>query len=283
MRGLTMIESKESDYKTMALFFIVSLVIVLVYLTIYLSGTIQAIELMSMGLIHRTLILNSILLLGAIYCVLILYGKLQSKDFGLIGRKLPLAVIVGLITWILVQIIEALLSYIDTGIVEIDPIWNSEGLAQIGLLIGMVFGTALYEETGFRGFLLVQFRMKMEHVMENRYLQIIVALLVSQLFFSLLHLPWMVLNQGWTITVATDLVFSVFLNGIIYGLLYLRTENLFFVMIVHGLGNAQTSLVSPLIQPSNLLLLLAIIWAIIWPRLRNWENGRERESPLETI
>ncbi|MFW9849262.1 MAG: lysostaphin resistance A-like protein [Candidatus Thorarchaeota archaeon] len=278
-----MIESKESDYKTMALFFIVSLVIVLVYLTIYLSGTIQAIELMSMGLIHRTLILNSILLLGAIYCVLILYGKLQSKDFGLIGRKLPLAVIVGLITWILVQIIEALLSYIDTGIVEIDPIWNSEGLAQIGLLIGMVFGTALYEETGFRGFLLVQFRMKMEHVMENRYLQIIVALLVSQLFFSLLHLPWMVLNQGWTITVATDLVFSVFLNGIIYGLLYLRTENLFFVMIVHGLGNAQTSLVSPLIQPSNLLLLLAIIWAIIWPRLRNWENGRERESPLETI
>jgi len=276
-----MIESKESDYKTMALFFIVSLVIVFVYLTIFLSGTIQAIELMSMGLVHRTLILNSILLLGAIYCTLILYGKLQSKDFGLVGRKLPLAVIVGLITWILVQIIEALLSYIGTGIVEIDPIWNSEGLAQIGLLIGMVFGTALYEEIGFRGFLLVQFRMKMERVIENRYLQITVALLVSQLFFSILHLPWMVLNQGWTITIVTDLIFSVFLNGIIYGLLYLRTENLFFVMIIHGLGNAQTTLVSPLIQPSNILLLLAIIWAIIWPKLRNWENGREKESPLE--
>jgi len=264
--------SKESDYRTMTLFFAVSLIVVLLYLLAYQFGIIQYVEEISGGLLHPTLILNALLMLIAVYGVLVLKEKLQWGDFGLVARKLPIAFVVGLVTWFLIQIIEGIASYISTGIIELEPRWSTDSLALIGLLFGMLFGTALYEEVGYRGFLLVQFRMKMEDVTRNRTLQIVLALIVSQTFFTLLHVPWKVLNQGWTTTVFFDLLFSVFMNGIIYSLLYLRTENLFFVMFVHAFGNAPTSLFTPYLGSSNILLLLAIIWAVIWPSLRKWEK-----------
>jgi len=267
-----MIGSKESDYKTMALFLVASLIIVLFYLGVYQTGSIQSIEVASGGLVHPTLILNALLLVGTVLGVLVLYGKLHGKDFGLVARKLPTAFAVGVITWILVQIVEGLVSFIGTGVVELDTRWNIEAPALIGLLIGMLFGTALYEEIGYRGFLLVQVDVKMKEVTADRYLQVVLALLISQTFFTLIHIPWKVMNQGWTMTVFFDLVFSVFINGLIYGVLYLRTENLFFVMIIHALGNAPTSVIDPQIGPSAIVLLFAIIWAVIWPKLQRWEK-----------
>jgi membrane protease YdiL (CAAX protease family) len=266
------IESKESDYRTMTLLVVVSLIIVLVYIGLYQVGIIQSIEVASGGLVHRTLVLNVLLLIGAVLGVLFFYGSLQAKDVGLMGRKLPVALVVGVITWVLVQIIEGVASFIYSGIIMIEP---EEALGSTGLLIGMLFGTALYEEVGFRGFLLVQFDIKLKDAFTNRYLQVAVALLISQMFFTLIHIPWKVMNDGWIMTVFFELVFSVFLNGLIYGVLYLRTENLFFVMGVHALGNAPMPLVRPLIGSSILVLLLAIVWAVIWPKLRKWEKEVE--------
>ncbi|MFW9885147.1 MAG: CPBP family intramembrane glutamic endopeptidase, partial [Candidatus Thorarchaeota archaeon] len=217
-----MIESKESAYRTMALFLAVSLVIILVYIGIF--EMIQFIETASGGLVHRTLVLNALLLVGAVFGVLVVYAGLRAKDLGLIGRKLPLAFVACILTWVLVQIIEGLAGFVGTGTIEFDTRWNTESPVLIGLLIGMLFGTALYEEVGYRGFLLVQFDMKMSGVTSNRYVQTTLALLISQTFFTLIHVPWRVMNQGWTISIVPDLVFSVFMNGLIYGLLYLRTE-----------------------------------------------------------
>ncbi|MFW9974510.1 MAG: lysostaphin resistance A-like protein [Candidatus Thorarchaeota archaeon] len=277
-----MILSKESDYKTMVLFFVVSVVIVILYLGFYLAGIIQLIEDLSWGLIHRTLILNSLLLVTTVFGILILYGKLQGRDVGLVVKRLPIAIAIGLVTWILVQIIEGIMGYVGMGSIELNQQWNTEGLALIGLLIGMLFGTALYEEVGYRGFFLIQFSMRMKRVVENKYLQVIIALIISQALFTILHIPWKVMNQGWTIIVLQELLFSVFMNGVIYGLLYLRTGNLFFVMIVHALGNAPTSLVNPVIEPSNILLLIAIIWAVIWPKLQRWERNSTIQSAADS-
>jgi len=276
--GRELVLSKEADYRTITLFFAVSFIVVLLYLLAYQFGIIQYVEEFSGGLLHPTLVLNAFLMLTAVYGILVLKEKLQWRDFGLVAQKLPIAIIVALITWSLIQIIEGTASYIYTGSLELEPRWNTDSLGLIGLLFGMLFGTALYEETGYRGFLLVQFRMKMEAVTRNKPLQITLALIVSQTFFTVLHVPWKVLNQGWTTDVLFDLLFSVFVNGIIYSLLYLRTENLFFVMFVHAFGNAPTSLFTSYLGASNILLLLAIIWAVIWPRLPTWE----RENVITT-
>lgn len=264
-----MIESKESDYRTIVLFLTISLVIIFAYIGLF--DIVQSIETASEGLIHRTLVLNVALLAGAIFLVLIVYGKLQAKDLGLVGRKLPIAFVVCLLIWALVQMIEGVVGFAYAGSVQFDTRWSTEATVLIGLLIGMLFGTALYEEVGYRGFLLVQFDMMMAHITSNRYFRLALALLFSQALFMLVHIPWKVVNEGWTLTVFFDLIFSVFINGLIYGILYLRTENLFFVMGVHALGNAPTSLFISSIGASNLVILFAIIWAVVWPKLRKWE------------
>jgi len=264
-----MVESKESDYRTIVLFMAISLVIILAYIGLF--DIVQSIEAASEGLIHRTLVLNIALLAGAIVLVLVVYGGLQAKDLGLVGRKLPVAFAVCLLTWVFVQIIEGLAGFAGAGSIQFDARWNTEAPVLVGLLIGMLFGTALYEEVGYRGFLLVQFDMKMAHVTSNKYFRLALALLFSQALFMLVHIPWKLVNEGWTVNVFFDLIFSVFLNGLIYGILYLRTENLFFVMGVHALGNAPTSLFVSSLGASNLVILFAIIWAVVWPKLRKWE------------
>ncbi|MFW9789498.1 MAG: hypothetical protein ACFFE1_17665, partial [Candidatus Thorarchaeota archaeon] len=96
-----MIESRESNYRTIILFLVISLAIILVYIGLF--EMVQTIELASGGLVHRTLVLNALLLIVAVFGVLIVYGGFQVKDLGLIGRKLKLAVIICIITWVLIQ------------------------------------------------------------------------------------------------------------------------------------------------------------------------------------
>ena len=209
---------------------------------------------------------NALLLVGAVYVVLINHGEMTAGDLGLRIEKLPLAVAAGVVIWASIQILEGIAGYAISGTIAFESSWRTEGAARIGLLTGMLFGAALFEEVGFRGFLLVQFMAKLGRVVENRTLSIGLALLASQTFFTLMHVPWKVMNQGWTTAVFLDLIFSVFINGMIYGLLYLRTQNLFFVMIVHALGNAPSLLIKQSIEPSTVLLLLSIIFCAVWPK-----------------
>jgi membrane protease YdiL (CAAX protease family) len=271
------ISANESNSMTIILFIASTLMILLLFLSLYRIGVVQAIQEKSKGLIHSTLLLNGLLLVGAVYGVLISFGKMKAEDLGLTVEKLPLAVAVGIVIWISIQILEGIVGYAISGTIAIESLWRTEGAARIGLLIGMLFGTALFEEIGFRGFLLVQLMAHLGRVVGNRTLSIGLALLVSQTFFTLIHVPWKVINQGWTTAVFLDLIFSVFMNGMIYGLFYLRTQNLFFVMIVHALGNAPSLLIKRSIEPSIVLLLLSIICCAVWPKL----NASASIWPLE--
>jgi membrane protease YdiL (CAAX protease family) len=174
---------------------------------------------------------------------------MKPEDMGLKAPDLPIAISIGIIIWIVVQLIEGIVGYISNGTIEIDPSWTTQSPALIGLLIAMLLGIALFEETGFRGFLLIQFKIKLEKAKSNKSLRVLLALLASQTFFTLTHIPWKVYSQGEPVSIFSDLIFSVFVNGLIYGLLYLRTRNLFYVMIIHGLGNAPTSLLRSLYNP----------------------------------
>jgi len=278
------ISANESNSMTIILFIASTLMILILFLSLYRIGVVQAIQDISKGLIHSTLLLNALLLAGAVYGVLISYGKMKVEDLGLTVEKLPLAFAFGIVLWISIQIIEGIVGYAISGTIAIESSWRTEGTARIGLLIGMLFGTALFEEIGFRGFLLVQFITKLGRIVKNKVLLISLALLTSQTFFTLMHVPWKMMDQGWTTAVFLDLLFSVFMNGIIFGLVYLRTQNLFFVMIIHALGNAPTALIEPSIEPPIIMLLLVIICCVVWPNLSAcesvWLFERKEESLL---
>ena len=216
--------------------------------------------------------MNTLLVAGPIVGVLLWYEKLSLQDIGIAWGKLPVAMLFWVGIWLLIQGIELVAGLLLRGHAEIDPAWSGGGLAITGLLVGHLFGTALYEEMAFRGFLLRQCLLSLHRWTKNRrVLSTALAILISQLAFTLLHVPWKLLTQGWSANTMGELS-GVLLTGIVYSLLYLRTDNLFLVMGVHALGNAPTSSITPTIGTPNLLLLFIIAIWILWPRMDRWKE-----------
>jgi membrane protease YdiL (CAAX protease family) len=263
---------KMARGSTIGLFLALSALVLGAYLAVYWISFVQMGHHSIEGSVCRTLILNTLLILGPIVGVLLWYEKLSLQDIGIAWRKLPFAMLLWVGIWLLIQAIELVAGLLLRGNAEIDPAWGGGGLAIIALLVGHLLGTALYEEMAFRGFLLRQCFVSLDRWMKNRQvLSTALAILVSQLAFTLLHAPWKLLTQDWSMTMVGELS-GVLLTGIIYSLLYLRTDNLFLVMGVHALGNAPTSLITPTIgTPSLLLLFIVVIW-ILWPRMGKWEE-----------
>lgn len=266
---------KEARTSTIILFLLTGLGIIGLYLIAYQCGIIQAVQDLSQGLIHRVLILNILLNLVTVAGVLLWYERLRLQDIGIELGKLPFAVAWGIGVWIIIQVVETIAGYLineGTGIV---PDWKLNSLATLGLLIGHLFGTALWEEIAFRGFLLKQCFLKLNRRIENKTLLAISSIFVSQLIFMLFHIPWKLLTvKSYPVTfgeLAGELA-GVFINGVIYALLYMRTDNLFLVMIVHALGNAPTSLIIPVLGTPNLLSLFIVLILVLWPRILRWDK-----------
>jgi membrane protease YdiL (CAAX protease family) len=255
---------------TIGLFLVLSFFVVGAYLAVYWIGFVQMGRHPTEGLVYRILGLNALLIVGQVVGVLLWYEKLSLQDIGIVWGKLPLAMLLWVGLWLLVQGIELVAGLLIRGNAEIDPAWSGGGLAIMALLVGHLLGTALYEEMAFRGFLLRQCFLSLHRWTKNRQvLSVALAILVSQLAFTLLHVPWKLLTQGWSANMMGELS-GVLLTGIIYSLLYLRTDNLFLVMGVHALGNAPTSLIAPTIGTPNLLLLFTVVIWTLWPRMRKW-------------
>ena len=236
---------KKARGSTIGLFLVLSVLVLGAYLAVYWIGFVQMGHHSIEGSVYRILGLNALLILGPIVGVLLWYEKLSLQDIGIVWRKLPFAMLAWVGIWLLIQGIELVAGLLLQGNAEIDPAWSGGGLAIIGLLLGHLFGTALYEEMAFRGFLLRQCFLNSHRWTKNRQvLSAAVAILVSQLAFTLFHVPWKLVTQGWSANTVGELC-GVLLTGIVYSLLYLRTDNLFLVMGVHALGNAPTSLITP--------------------------------------
>ena len=261
---------------TIGLFLVLSFLILGAYLAAYWIGFVQMGHDSIEGSVSRILILNTLLILGPIVGVLLWYEKLSLQDIGIVWRKLPFAMLLWVGLWLLIQGIELVAGLLLRGNAEIDPAWSGSGLAIIGLLVGHLFGTALYEEIAFRGFLLRQCFLSLYRWTKNRQVLLTAgAILVSQLVFTLFRLPWKLMTQSWSANTMGELC-GVLLTGIVYSLLYLRTDNLFLVMGVHALGNAPTFLIAPTIGTPNLLLLFTVVIWILWPRMN---KGEENDNP----
>jgi membrane protease YdiL (CAAX protease family) len=257
---------------TIGLFLVLNALVLTGYLAVYCIGFVQMGHHSVEGSVYRIPSLNTLLILGPIVGVLLWYERLSLQDIGIVWRKLPFAMLLWVGSWLLIQGIELVAGLVLQGNTEIDPAWSGGGLVIVAPLVGHLLGTALYEEMAFRGFLLRQSFLNLHRSTKSRQvLSAVVAILVSQLAFTLFHVPWKLVTQGWSANLVGELC-GVLLTGIVYSLLYLRTDNLFLVMGIHALGNAPTSLISPTIGTPNLLLLFTVVIWILWPRMKKWQE-----------
>ncbi|HET7091284.1 MAG TPA: CPBP family intramembrane glutamic endopeptidase [Anaerolineae bacterium] len=244
-------------------------VLITLFTMLYAGGMIQPIVDVSNGLIHPTLILGLPLFVLVVGVVVVWLGRLTPRDAGLEWSRLPSGIAVGLIFWVVVQIIQLLVGLGGTGKLVLDPVWAEEGVAPIlGLLIGMLLGTALPEEVIFRGFAVPQLYLKLRDRMPERHTtNLVLAVLVSQVIFSLTHVPNLVLRRDVAWHQLPGPLLGVLLNGVLYALVYLRTNNLFIAMAVHALGNAPTPLLKTTVETPSLVFVFTVLLLLTWPVL----------------
>ena len=171
-----------------------------------------------------------------------------------------------------------MLSLLSTGTLEWNIAWQQGWPAVIGIFLAHLFGTAVYEELVFRGFMLPQLFLKFGGSPKNQTLRhFIYAILVSQIVFSLAHIPTLIFTGAHFGLIIARIGARLFL-GVTMALLYLRTGNLFLIVVVHALIDTNTSLfngiedsVEPAVYTALMILLL-----IIWPKFRiqnSWVVG----------
>lgn len=197
-----------------------------------------------------------------VLALLLLGGKLSLPDMGWKWEFLVPGLAATVVLWLVMQLVEVIANFALNGQFQFSSSWSALAVATaVGVLVGQFFGTAVSEETFFRGFLLPQLRLKFNRM--SGAVALGLAIVVSQLAFSLYHLPNLILGvSGEVGTGFADISIQLaidFAIGVVFAAVYLRTGNLFLVMGIHALQNAGTSVVVTPIDPSQVMLSLAII------------------------
>ena len=152
------------------------------------------------------------------------------------------------------------------------PIWTPERLPLIaGELIAQLLGNASAEEVLFRGFLLTQVVLMLDEKISSRGWRVTAAVLISQLIFALSHIPQRIVS-GYSLAALGPNLIQLWLVGIVFAVLYLRTENIFIAVGVHTLVNAPVTILA---MPSKavavlLPLILALVLIAVWKPLAGW-------------
>ena len=227
------------------------------------------------GLIQPTFLFSGMRFVLVALGVAMLLGGLRARDIGLHWKKLPGGVLVVFGLWIVMQLIGMLLGLVSSGKVALSPIWTPDRVPLIfGELIAQFLGNAFAEEVIFRGFLMTQVYLLLKKRVSGRGRLAMVSVLTSQLIFALSHVPQRIATGYPPRSLLLNLPI-LWVTGMLFAVLYLRTGNIFITVGVHALVNAPVTVVA---MPSQLvaeLLPIVLFLALIalWRPLMYWMEG----------
>ncbi|MDX2163617.1 MAG: type II CAAX endopeptidase family protein [bacterium] len=244
----------------------------LVNLVFFAGNTFMPLASATGGLFTGSLIVNVILVAALIWLLIGRIGGLRPYDVGLIARDVPMGAAFGVGLWIAAQIIHAGFGLLYHGAITLHPRWDATSGALIGWLLAQIFGSAVFEEIAYRGFLFPQLYLRLTRFADRPGQRLAWAILLSQMVFAFSHIPNRIYLGMTPFEIGIDLV-ALFGWGVLYTLIYLRTGNLFIVIGVHALGNAPTTLfaTAPLFDGSGasfLIYILALVTLFLIPLWR---------------
>lgn len=225
------------------------------------------------GLFTGSLLANLVFIAALVLVIILGVGRLRLYDIGLVRRNIMPGLVYTVGLWLVAQIVHLLAGLATHGTVSLNAEWLTYGVGfMIGLLLTQIFGNALFEEIAYRGFLVPQLYLRLERLRDRPWKRLFAALLISQTAFALSHIPNRIYLGMTAGDIAIDLLMLVGW-GILYALLYLRTDNLFLVVGVHALGNTPTTIfaTAPMLTgagASMLIYLLAVTATFLYPMLR---------------
>ena len=204
-------------------------------------------------------------------------GRRRPAELGWRWRDLPAGLGVGLALWLLMHALALGAWLAGTGPLVVHPAWAAGVGIALGPVLAQLLGTALMEETVFRGFLWPELARRLGGGRRGAW----AGAIASQAVFALLHVP-IRLSQGAAGGELAMTVFGLFLAGLVFLAVYAATRNLFVAVAVHALGNAPTLAFEPQGAPTLWLLggTLALVAAAAWTRRRRPPDAASSPSSL---
>lgn len=235
------------------------------YLWFFFIGDLQIINTLfqySTGLIQPTLVIMGLAIFLFIYLLIIKTLNLRYTDLGLKRDKLFKGIVLTFLLWSSVQATDALILIITQGNLHFHHIWSYNMIIDaIGSFIAQVFGNALFEEIFFRGFILTQLIVILTIYLRKRW-AVFYAIIISSIIFSLIHIPVRLyrgeLQQYFNIFEPGGMI-ALIIIGVIFALIYIRTDNLFFLIGIHTLSNAPMPLFESSYREPVFFILFIII------------------------
>lgn len=197
------------------------------------SRILSPIEHATRGLVETTWIVT-----GGSFLVVLAFARasgLRAQDLGLDQRACRRALLVIVATWALVQVTLVLVAGVAG---EID--WGREW--SLGTLFAQAFGNGLVEELVFRAMLLVAVYDALRRQGASERTALIASLVGSTIVFVLSHGPYVLATD---MSVHEVSLFAVKLTamGMVLGVLYMATKNLWLVAWVHALDNVRPDII----------------------------------------
>lgn len=209
-------------------------------------------------------------------------GRLRCSD---VGWRLPAvgpALLVTLAFWVAMQPGLALWIVLSGSELRWNEAWNELGAGWFfGQLLAQLLGNALLEEMVFRGFFLPQFYLKAS-ARFRPVAALALALLGSQVFFALTHIPNRLLVLGWAVERLPGDQLNLIVQGLTYSAVYLVTGNLFICVGLHSLYNQPARLLRAPFSPGVQIVWHALVFVLLagWPIARRF-GARRRTSIAE--
>jgi hypothetical protein len=259
---------------TLIIFLIAHFILTAIVNLVFFAGnTFRPLASATGGLFTGSLLANLVFIIALVLAIILFRGGLRLYDVGLIRRNVLPGILYTFVLWGAAQGIHLLAGVLTHGKVMPNSEWTIYGAGfMMGLLLTQILGNALFEEIAYRGFLFPQFYLRLTSLRNRPWKRFGLALLISQAAFALSHIPNRIYLGMTAGDIAIDLLMLVGW-GVLYTLLYLRTDNLFLVVGVHALGNTPTTLfaTAPLLTgagASMLIYLLAVSATFLYPMLR---------------
>jgi len=170
------------------------------------------------------------------------------KNFGIEKKYIREGLIFLVIAWVVFNALDLAVVYMSEGMFVVHPKWEGiNGLMVVRNFLESLFGTVLFEEIFCRVILLQQFYFIISKRKENRFFpHAAKAIAFSSIVFALYHMPlWLSRNHN-----LYEFIFStqplslptLFLIGILYCLVIIRTNNIFIPVVLHTFHNTSLAL-----------------------------------------
>lgn len=251
---------------------------------LFTAKWIQFIHAATNGLVNGTLLANLLQFGIVIGLLLMLLGKARFRDIGLSPQQIAPAILFSILVWIAFHLATIGFDLATSFPLQIRPEFRTLFTAtpHIGVLLSQFLGNALYEETFFRGVLLVQLVLWLcpkstgsegvGFVDSNSTAQrfrMALAWILSQLVFAFQHIPHRLQNGPMASHLLVD-VAVLFLAGLFFAGIFWRTKNLLIAVGLHALVNSPTCLLTgPEWIPVAVVVVIASLLLIFGPRFNS--------------